>query len=130
MLRYGMRLDGVMLEGPELFSLCEMRRRSYLAPPPRSVTPPVEQVPSSSSASIMDPGLLPSNEWSARSESPRSADMTHDPSSSANPSSSSALQAWSVDQLDMRDSIEARMEKARDIGKFSREISQCLLMLL
>ncbi|KAG2127246.1 hypothetical protein DEU56DRAFT_958827 [Suillus clintonianus] len=111
--RYGMRLDGVMLEDSDLISFCDVRKRSYLAPPPRSTTPPVEQVPSSSSALVTDPSLLPSNRWTTWSASPRSVDVQHDPSSSINPSSSSALQAWNVDALD---SIDTRMEKSRDIG--------------
>ncbi|KAG1864786.1 hypothetical protein F4604DRAFT_1928588 [Suillus subluteus] len=126
--RYGMRLNGVMLQGPELVSFCDMRKRSYLAPPPRSVTPPVEQIPSSSSASVTDSSLPPSNGWSAWSSS---ADVEHDPSSSLNPSSSSALQPWSVDALDIRDSIEARIEKLRDTGPLpwlmSKEFSSKLL---
>ncbi|KAG1846039.1 hypothetical protein F4604DRAFT_1688533 [Suillus subluteus] len=97
-------------------------------PPPRSVTPPVEQIPSSSSASVTDSSLPPSNGWSAWSSS---ADVEHDPSSSLNPSSSSALQPWSVDALDIRDSIEARIEKLRDTGPLpwlmSKEFSSKLL---
>ncbi|KAG1837945.1 hypothetical protein C8R48DRAFT_782522 [Suillus tomentosus] len=129
--KYGMRLNGVMLEGPELSSFCDMRKRSYLAPPPRSVTPPVEQIPSSSLASITDPSLPSSNGWSEWSASPSSVDVEHDPSSSANPSSSSAMQAWSVDELDVQDSIEASTEKLRDTGPLpwlmSKEFSSELL---
>ncbi|KAG1859504.1 hypothetical protein C8R48DRAFT_774843 [Suillus tomentosus] len=129
--KYGMRLNGVMLEGPELSSFCDMRKRSYLAPPPRSVTLPVEQIPSSSLASITDPSLPSSNGWSEWSASPSSVDVEHDPSSSANPSSSSAMQAWSVDELDVQDSIEASTEKLRDTGPLpwlmSKEFSSELL---
>ncbi|KAG1763902.1 hypothetical protein EV702DRAFT_1205303 [Suillus placidus] len=111
--RYGMRLNGVMLQGPELVSFCDMRKRSYLAPPPRSVTPPVKHIPSSSSASVTDSSLPPSNGWTAWSSS---VDVEHDPSLSVNPSSSSALQPWSVDALDIQNSIEARTEKLRETG--------------
>ncbi|KAG2085237.1 uncharacterized protein F5147DRAFT_782149 [Suillus discolor] len=109
--RYGMRLNGAILEGPEFVSFCEMQKRSYLALPPQSITPPVEQVPSSSSASITDPDPLPSNGLSALSTSLRSADVEHGLSSSVIPSSSSSLQAWSVDELDIRDSLDARTDK-------------------
>ncbi|KAG2086098.1 hypothetical protein BD769DRAFT_1397002 [Suillus cothurnatus] len=126
--RYGMRLNGVMLQGPELVSFCDMRKRSYLVPPPRSVTPPAEKIPSSSSASITDSSLAPFNGWSTWSSS---VDVEHDPSSSVNPSSSSTLQAWSVDALDIRDSIEVRTEKIRDTGPLpwlmSKEFSSNLL---
>ncbi|KAG2129391.1 hypothetical protein BD769DRAFT_1387344 [Suillus cothurnatus] len=126
--RYGMRLNGVMLQGPELVSFCDMRKRSYLAPPPRSVTPPAEKIPSSSSASITDSSLAPFNGWSTWSSS---VDVEHDPSSSVNPSLSSTLQAWSVDALDIRDSIEVRTEKIRDTGPLpwlmSKEFSSNLL---
>jgi hypothetical protein len=111
-------LNGVMLEGMELSAFCDIRKRSYVAPPPRSVTPPVEQVPFRTSISITDPSLPPSNRWSGWPASSNSVEIQHDPSSSANASSSSALQAWGVDELDIRDSIEARMEKIRDIGEF------------
>ncbi|KAG1718645.1 hypothetical protein EDD22DRAFT_855345, partial [Suillus occidentalis] len=111
--RYGMRLNGVMLQGLELVSFCDMRKRSYLAPPPRSVTPPVEHILISSSVSTTDSSLLPSNGWTAWSSS---VGAEHDLPSSINPSSSSALQPWSVDVLDIRDSIEARAEKLRETG--------------
>ncbi|KAG2151803.1 hypothetical protein BD769DRAFT_1380674 [Suillus cothurnatus] len=77
------------------------------------------------------PSLPPSNRWSGWPASSNSVEIQHDRSSSANASSSSALQAWGVDELDIRDSIEARMEKIRDIGplpwlmtkEFSSELS-------
>ncbi|KAG2737713.1 hypothetical protein P692DRAFT_20761114 [Suillus brevipes Sb2] len=116
-----------MLQGPELVSFCDMRKRSYLAPPPRSVTPPVEHTLSSSSASITDSSLPPSNGWTAWSSS---VGAEHDPPSSDNPSSSSALQPWSVDALDIQDGIEARAEKLRETGEFLREVLQRRLTLL
>ncbi|KAG2135082.1 hypothetical protein DEU56DRAFT_756723 [Suillus clintonianus] len=45
--KYGMRLNGAMLEGAEFISFCDMRKRSFQALPPRSITPPVEDVPAS-----------------------------------------------------------------------------------
>ncbi|KIK35767.1 hypothetical protein CY34DRAFT_95509, partial [Suillus luteus UH-Slu-Lm8-n1] len=64
------RLNGAMLEGPDMLLFCEMRRRSYLAPQPRSVTPPPEKVASSSSASIENPTVsqFTWTTWSASSE--------------------------------------------------------------
>ncbi|KAG1787811.1 uncharacterized protein HD556DRAFT_1448317 [Suillus plorans] len=98
--RYGMRLNGAMLEGPELASFCEMRRRSYLAPPPRSTTPPVEQEknPSSSLVSLAGPSPSPSNEWSNWSASSE-VDKIYDSTSSVNPTSSTH-DPWAVDAQD------------------------------
>jgi hypothetical protein len=110
-------LNGVMLEGMELSTFCNIRKRSYVAPPSQSVTLPVKQIPFRTLTSITDPSLPPSNRWSRWPASSNSVEIQHDPSSSANASSSSALQAWSVDELDIQDSIEARMEKIRDIGE-------------
>ncbi|KAG2123402.1 hypothetical protein BD769DRAFT_1743117 [Suillus cothurnatus] len=45
--RYGMRLDGVILEGTEFISFCKMWKQSFHTLPPRSTTPPVEGVPTS-----------------------------------------------------------------------------------
>ncbi|KAG2739762.1 hypothetical protein P692DRAFT_20754688 [Suillus brevipes Sb2] len=54
-----MRLNGAILEGPDMISFCEMQKKSYIMPPCRSKTPPPDPiVPSSSS---MDPS---SSEWS------------------------------------------------------------------
>ncbi|KAG2155024.1 uncharacterized protein EDB93DRAFT_1102015 [Suillus bovinus] len=98
--RYGMRLNGAMLEGPELASFCEMRRRSYLALPPRSTTPPVkqEQNPSSSLVSLTGPSPSPFNEWSTWSASSE-VDKTHDSTLSINPTSS-IQDPWTVDAQD------------------------------
>ncbi|KIK35397.1 hypothetical protein CY34DRAFT_96149, partial [Suillus luteus UH-Slu-Lm8-n1] len=62
------RLNGVMLEGTDMISFCEMRQKSYLAPQPRSVTPPPEKVSSSSSASINS--SVPSSAWTSWTASP------------------------------------------------------------
>ncbi|KAG1858586.1 hypothetical protein C8R48DRAFT_775023 [Suillus tomentosus] len=97
--RYGMRLNGAMLEGLELASFCEMRKRSYLAPPARSTTPPVEKEtnPSSSLISITGPNPAPSNVWSTWSAS--SEAEAPDPTSSIDPTSSTH-DPWTVDAQD------------------------------
>ncbi|KAG1758508.1 hypothetical protein EDD22DRAFT_849951 [Suillus occidentalis] len=84
--RYGMRLNSVMLEGPELTTFCEMRKQSYLALPPRSTTPPVEneKVTSNSVVSLTGPSSSPSNTWSTWSER-LDADKAYSPMSTANP---------------------------------------------
>ncbi|KAG1847298.1 hypothetical protein C8R48DRAFT_677640 [Suillus tomentosus] len=110
--RYGMRLSGAMLEGPDLISFCDMRRRSYLMLPARSITPPVEITPSGSSTSITDLSPSSSNGWASWSASPGDVDMVHDPASSINPSTSTS-DPWAVDS---RDTIDAGAEKLLDSG--------------
>jgi hypothetical protein len=115
-----MRLNGVMLEGLELASFCDMRKKSYLAPPCRSVTPPVEKVPSSSSVFIAN--STPSSDvWSSWSASPNNIDMGHGPVNSI----SSTSDPWAVDLQDSIDNIE---ENSQDIGKFSTEGSKLCLI--
>jgi len=104
-----MRLTGVMLEGPQLIEFCEMRKRSYLAPPARSVAPPVEMVPSGSST-----------------DRPGDLDMAHDPSSSTINPSSSTSDPWTVDN---QDSIDDGAEKLSDRGKSPLKTSQSVLIL-
>ncbi|KAG2336096.1 hypothetical protein BDR05DRAFT_1006165 [Suillus weaverae] len=41
---YGCRLNGAMLEWHDFTAFCEMRRKSYVGPPPRSITPPPEKI--------------------------------------------------------------------------------------
>ncbi|KAG1836179.1 hypothetical protein DFJ58DRAFT_847121 [Suillus subalutaceus] len=113
--RYGVRLNRVMLEGPDMTSFCEMRKRSFLAPPPCSITPPVETLPSSSSASMTGPIPSSSNVWSSWSAHPGGVDAAQDPLLSIQPSSST-LQPWSVDKNDTQDSNDATAEKLRDSG--------------
>ncbi|KAG2122206.1 hypothetical protein BD769DRAFT_1746834 [Suillus cothurnatus] len=81
--KYAMRLTGAMLQGPELVSFCNMRKRSFVSPPPRSVTPPVEMAPTGSSTFITGPGPSSSN-------------------------GSSISDPWTID---LNDSIDARIEK-------------------
>ncbi|KAG1892961.1 uncharacterized protein F5891DRAFT_986285 [Suillus fuscotomentosus] len=96
--KYGMRLNGAMLEGPELTAFCEMRKRSYLAPPPRSTTPPVEKekIASSPVVYLTGPSSSPSNAWSTWSES-LDVDKAYNPTSTANPTSLSTHDPWAVD---------------------------------
>ncbi|KAG2129750.1 hypothetical protein DEU56DRAFT_915012 [Suillus clintonianus] len=107
--RHGMKLNGVMLEGLELASFCEMRRRSYFAPPPRSTTPPVEKetVPSSSLVSLTGPSPSSSNVWSTWSASSE-VDKARDATLSVNPTSSTH-DSWTVGQ-------DSEAEKLPDSG--------------
>ncbi|KAG2362079.1 hypothetical protein BDR07DRAFT_1485204 [Suillus spraguei] len=97
-----MRLNGAMLQGPELASFCEMKKRSYLAPPPQSTIPPIEKetVPSSLLVSLTDPSPSPSNVWSTWSASSE-VDKAHDATLSINPTSSTH-DPWTVDAQDAK----------------------------
>ncbi|KAG1856447.1 hypothetical protein F4604DRAFT_1685475 [Suillus subluteus] len=125
--RYGMKLNGAMLEGPDLISFCEMRKRSYLAPPPRSTTPPVEmeKVPLSSLVSLT--GVRPSTAWSTWSASADTIDVTNDPMLSVNPTASIS-DPWTVDA---QDSIDAEAKNLPDNGPLpwlmTKEFSSKLL---
>ncbi|KAG2145920.1 hypothetical protein DEU56DRAFT_753973 [Suillus clintonianus] len=110
--RYGMRLNGAMLEGPDLISFCEMRTQSYLAPPPRSTTPPVKMEKVSSSSLVSLTGVGPSTAWSTWSASANTIDVTHDPMSSVNPTTSIS-DPWTVDA---QDSIDAEAKNLPDNG--------------
>ncbi|KAG1885840.1 uncharacterized protein F5891DRAFT_1201663 [Suillus fuscotomentosus] len=126
--KYGKRLNGAMLEGPELISFCDMRKKSYLAPPCRSITPPPEKAPSSSLASNIGPIPSSSSGWSTWSGSSGGLDVTQDSSSSVNPISSTH-QAWTIDQLDIQDNNDARAEQLKDSGPLPwlREFSSVFL---
>ncbi|KAG1825224.1 hypothetical protein DFJ58DRAFT_738560 [Suillus subalutaceus] len=107
--RYGRRLNGAMLEGIDMLSFCEMRRKSYLAPQPRSVTPPPEKAHSSSLTAIADPGTF-SSAWTNWTTSPE--DQACSPLPSINPSSLTAdPKPWTVDTLD---NIDSRSEKLKE----------------
>ncbi|KAG1907980.1 uncharacterized protein F5891DRAFT_974570 [Suillus fuscotomentosus] len=125
---YGKRLNCAMLEGPELISFCDMWKKSYLAPPCRSITPPPEKAPSSSLASNIGPIPSSSSGWSTWSRSSGGLDVTQDSSSSVNPISSTH-QAWTIDQLDIQDNNDARAEKLKDSGPLPwlREFSSVFL---
>ncbi|KAG0703962.1 hypothetical protein DFH29DRAFT_874067 [Suillus ampliporus] len=77
--------------------------------PPRSITPPVEDVP----ASTIDPTPSLSSAWSTWFARPENTDMTHNPTSSVNPSPSTN-DPWTVDKQDIQDSNDARMCKLQD----------------
>ncbi|KIK32638.1 hypothetical protein CY34DRAFT_65333, partial [Suillus luteus UH-Slu-Lm8-n1] len=53
---YGKRLNGAMLEGPDLVSFCDIRKRSYTTTTQhRSITPPPVQPPSGSADDSLSP---------------------------------------------------------------------------
>ncbi|KAG2341497.1 hypothetical protein BDR05DRAFT_1001606 [Suillus weaverae] len=106
--RYGMRLNGVMLEGTEMLSFCEMWRKSYmyLAPPPRSVIPPPEKVHSSSSASTID---MSSSAWTTWTSSSKDIVTAGNPSS-LSPSWAAVPNPWSVNINDALDSTDGGEE--------------------
>ncbi|KAG1744338.1 hypothetical protein EDD22DRAFT_958636 [Suillus occidentalis] len=107
--RHGMRLNSAILEGPDMLSFCEMRRRSYLAPQPRSITPPPEKVASSLSASIANPTVSsPTFTWTTWNASSEDLDTTGNPASTLN---TAQLDPWTVDIHDMP---EDEMENPRE----------------
>ncbi|KAG2067229.1 hypothetical protein BDR04DRAFT_1120628 [Suillus decipiens] len=120
--RYGMRLDGVILEGTEFVSFCDMWKRLFCALPPQSTTPPVEGVPTSSTppvegvpTSITDPTPSLSSPWST---SPENFDKSHNPMSGVNPNPSQN-NPWIVDEQDIREINDARAGKPQDSSLIS-----------
>jgi hypothetical protein len=96
---YGMRLNGAILEGPDLVSFCDIRRRSYMTTPQhRSITPPPVQPPSSSSGRSL-------SSWTSWAADPE--DIVDYPLSSVAPSSS-AFDPWIVNPEDTQDNTDAR----------------------
>ncbi|KAG1846392.1 hypothetical protein DFJ58DRAFT_843471 [Suillus subalutaceus] len=79
-----MRLNGAMLEGADMLSFCEMRRRLYLALQPQSTT------------------------WTTSSED---IDTASNPSSSLNPSQAAKPDPWTVNINDM---LDAGTEKPKE----------------
>ncbi|KAG1836146.1 hypothetical protein DFJ58DRAFT_847138 [Suillus subalutaceus] len=116
--RYGMRLNGVMLKGIDMVSFCEMRGRSYLAPQPRSVTPPPEKVLPSSSVAIADPSTS-SSMWTASPE---------DQASNPLPSMTAQLNPWTVNSNDILDSIDARLDKLKEVHHASCDVKSLTLV--
>ncbi|KAG1781412.1 hypothetical protein EV702DRAFT_1041938 [Suillus placidus] len=102
--RYGMRLNGAILEGPDMISFCEMQKKSYIMimPPCRSKTPPPDPiVPSSSS---MDPS---SSEWSNWS--------SHNNHDSADSLGVKTYDPWvATNAEDIEDAIADIKEKSRN----------------
>jgi hypothetical protein len=119
-LSYGMRLNGAILEGPDLVSFCKIRKSSYITTvQPRSITPPPVQLPPSSSTSAVS-SLSSWASWTANPENP-----AHHELSSITPSPST-LDPWTVDPHDTQDDIDARADK--DSGEHSTEQSDLLLI--
>jgi hypothetical protein len=89
---YGCRLNGAMLEWSDFTSFCEMRRKSYVALPPRSITPPPEKTASSSAdrgqsftwASWSQEDLAETSSQTETTEDPWTVN-THDIAESAQP---------------------------------------------
>ncbi|KAG1793683.1 uncharacterized protein HD556DRAFT_1308522 [Suillus plorans] len=89
--RYGMRLNGIMLEGADMISFCEMRQRS-------------------SSASIIDPSM-PSSTWTSWTANPEDLNMAANPLSSVNSSKTAEPDPWAVDINDM---LDTRTEEPKE----------------
>jgi hypothetical protein len=110
-----MRLNGIMLEGTEMLSFCEIRRKSYLAPPPRSVTPPPEKIHSSLSASTIDKSSSAWTTWTSSSEDI----VTAGNPSSLSPSQAAAPDPWSVNINDALDGTDGG-EKPKESEFFNK----------
>lgn len=101
-LRYGMRLNGAILEGPDMISFCEMQKKSYIMPPCRNKTPPPDPVVPSSSS--MDPS---SSEWSNWS--------SHNNHDSADSLGVKTYDPWvATNAEDIEDAIADIKEKSRN----------------
>jgi hypothetical protein len=126
LLRYGMRLNGVMLGTSDLISLCDLQRRSYLTSPlQRCITPPPDQVSSASSISACTDSSVLWTSWGTNPEDNNTTDTNtaEGPSLSIAPSSST-FDPWTVDAQDTQDNINARAEKVQDNGGSLMEASQ------
>ncbi|KAG1777244.1 hypothetical protein EV702DRAFT_1197572 [Suillus placidus] len=127
---YGMRLNGVILERHDLIAFCEIRRKSYLQPPPRSVTPPPEKlIASSGSNSIACPNTQSSESsilgtWTANPQVIARA-LNH--SLTINSITSSESTSWTVNP----EENEAGQENIQDNSPLSwlmqKEFSSILL---
>ncbi|KAG2097503.1 uncharacterized protein F5147DRAFT_777951 [Suillus discolor] len=109
---YGMRLNSTILERHELVSFCEMRQKSYLKPPPRSITPPPQKMASSHSFTCSN--TLPAsalNNWTA---SPKDVDGAINQLLAVDSSTSSQTipDPWTIDPQDNED----RQEKIQHDG--------------
>ncbi|KAG1892882.1 uncharacterized protein F5891DRAFT_986331 [Suillus fuscotomentosus] len=125
---YGMRLNGAILEAPDLASFCEMRKRSYLpSPHQRKITPPPERFPP---ASRTDSSLSSPNMWTTWNTSAKGIHIADNPSSSAHPSLST-FDPWTLNAQDIQDNIRTNSEELRDSGPLpwlmSREFSSTFL---
>ncbi|KAG1863910.1 hypothetical protein F4604DRAFT_1683524 [Suillus subluteus] len=107
--QYGMRLNGAILEYHDMVSFCETRKRSFLTPSARSVTPPPERL----APSRVDPSMSGSSSgvaWTSWSDgqdlhpsSPNDDPITGLASATPDP--------WAVDNNDVQDIIEAAAQK-------------------
>ncbi|KAG1865675.1 hypothetical protein C8R48DRAFT_772675 [Suillus tomentosus] len=103
---YGKRLNGAMLEGPDLVSFCDIRKRSYTTTTQhRSITPPPARLPSSSPGTH---SLSPWTTWTSNAEG-----IVDHLSSSVAPSLSD-FDPWVLNPEDTQDNIDARAEKLPD----------------
>lgn len=108
-----------MLEGPDLVSFCDIRKRSYTTTTQhRSITPPPVQPPSGSA----DDSLSPWTTWTDNAEGDRLL-------SSVAPSSSK-FDPWIINPEDIQDGIDARAENLLHSGKCTIEKSNLLLICL
>ncbi|KAG1758049.1 hypothetical protein EDB19DRAFT_1822956 [Suillus lakei] len=99
-----MRLNGAMLEYFDLLSFCETRKRLFLAPEPRSVTPPPERI--APSVSLPGPSSSSWTSWSADALSNHSE--TDIPTTGP---SFSTFDLWVVNADDIQDTIDAAILK-------------------
>ncbi|KAG1897446.1 uncharacterized protein F5891DRAFT_982629 [Suillus fuscotomentosus] len=119
---YGMRLNGAILEGPDLISFCDIRRRSYTTTlQHRSITPPPVRLPSSSSGRSL-------SSWTSWAADPEG--IVDHPLSSVTPSSST-FDPWIVNPEDTQDNIDTRAVSLQDSGPLpwlmSKEFSSTFL---
>ncbi|KAG1899890.1 uncharacterized protein F5891DRAFT_980831 [Suillus fuscotomentosus] len=122
---YAMRLNGAIIEGCDLISFCEMRKKSFLTPQ-RSVTPPPQaSVPSSSNLNT-DQGPSSSSSsgvWAPWSTSAEGNNTALDHSSGVN--ASSTFDPWTANNPnDICDRIEAEAETHADPGESPTRASQ------
>ncbi|KAG1721948.1 uncharacterized protein EDB91DRAFT_1256292 [Suillus paluster] len=101
---YAMRLNGAVLEYYDLLSFCDTRRRSFLPPEPRSVTPPPERI--APSVSLPGPSSSSWTSWSADAVFNHS--QTDIPT--AGPSSPTP-NPWVVNPDDIQDTIDGAILK-------------------
>ncbi|KAG1884841.1 uncharacterized protein F5891DRAFT_989939 [Suillus fuscotomentosus] len=107
--QYGMRLNGAILDYNDMLLFCEMRKRSFITPKTRSVTPPPERL----APSRADPGPSTSSSgvaWTSWSDA-----QDDDPPTSNNDPvtdlASTTPDPWAVDNLDVENIIEAAARK-------------------
>lgn len=113
-----MRLNGAFLEYHDMISFCDMRRKSFLTPPPRSVTPPPELI-APSRIDLDQPAASSSSVWTTWSD----VQSTDDRVSNDSPITQVAPampDPWAVDNTDVEDVIAAASQKLSE--KPSRSI--------